>query len=65
MENLKRKVGTKEYTEALLRVREGVKERRVKRSAKRKVEAVSAPERFERGRGRRLRGRRRGGRRGG
>ncbi|KAE9381878.1 HEAT repeat protein-like protein [Stipitochalara longipes BDJ] len=49
MENLKRKVGTKEYTEALLRVREGVKERRVKRSAKRKVEAVSAPERFGEG----------------
>jgi U3 small nucleolar RNA-associated protein 20 len=49
MENLKRKVGTKVYTEALLRVREGVKERRVKRSAKRKVEAVSAPERFGEG----------------
>jgi U3 small nucleolar RNA-associated protein 20 len=49
MENLKRKVGTKEYTEALLRVREGVKERRVKRSAKRKVEAVSAPERYGEG----------------
>jgi U3 small nucleolar RNA-associated protein 20 len=46
MENIKRKVGTKEYSEALLRVREGVKERRVRRSAKRKVEAVSAPERF-------------------
>jgi U3 small nucleolar RNA-associated protein 20 len=37
------------YTEALLKVREGVKERRVKRSAKRKVEAVSAPERFGEG----------------
>jgi U3 small nucleolar RNA-associated protein 20 len=49
METLKRKVGTKEYTEALLRVREGVKERRVRRSAKRKVEAVSAPERFGEG----------------
>jgi U3 small nucleolar RNA-associated protein 20 len=49
MESLKRKVGAKAYTEALLKVREGVKERRVKRSAKRKVEAVSAPERFGEG----------------
>jgi U3 small nucleolar RNA-associated protein 20 len=49
MENLKRKVGTKEYTEAVLRVREGVKERRMNRSAKRKVEAVSAPERYGEG----------------
>jgi U3 small nucleolar RNA-associated protein 20 len=49
MEILKRNVGTKDYTEALFRVRERVKERRVKRSAKRKVEAVSAPERFGEG----------------
>lgn len=45
MENLKRKVGTKVYTEALLRVREGVRARREKRSAKRKIEAVREPER--------------------
>ena len=46
MESLKRKVGTKEYTEAVLKVREGVKERRMFRSSKRKIEAVSMPERF-------------------
>jgi U3 small nucleolar RNA-associated protein 20 len=46
MENLKRKVGTKEYTEAVLRVREGVKEKRMIRSSKRKIEAVSMPERY-------------------
>lgn len=45
MENLKRKVGTKVYTEALLRVREGVRARREKRSAKRKIDAVKEPER--------------------
>jgi len=46
METLKRKVGTKDYSEALLRIREGVKERRQARSGKRKIEAVSMPERF-------------------
>jgi len=45
MESLKRKMGTKGYTEAVLRVREGVKERREKRSAKRKIEAVKEPQR--------------------
>lgn len=46
MENLKRKCGTKEYTEALLRVREGVRSRREQRRGKRRIEAVSMPERF-------------------
>ncbi|RDL34785.1 ARM repeat-containing protein [Venustampulla echinocandica] len=45
MEGLKRKVGTKEYTEALLRVREGVRERREARRGKRRRDIVSAPER--------------------
>ncbi|TVY83370.1 U3 small nucleolar RNA-associated protein, partial [Lachnellula suecica] len=46
MEGLKRKVGTKEYTEALLRVREGVRGRREARRGKRRIEAVSMPERL-------------------
>jgi len=46
MESLKRKIGTQEYTEALLRVREGVKQRRHQRTVKRKVEAVAQPERW-------------------
>jgi U3 small nucleolar RNA-associated protein 20 len=49
MENLKRKVGTKEYTEALLRVREGVRKRREARRGKRRIEAVSMPERYGEG----------------
>ncbi|RAL64662.1 hypothetical protein DID88_001695 [Monilinia fructigena] len=46
LETLKRKVGTQDYSEALLKVREGVKERRAQRSGKRKIAAVSQPERF-------------------
>lgn len=46
MESLKRKTGTEAYTEALLRVREGVKARRTQRNAKRKVEAVAQPEKW-------------------
>ncbi|KAG9237509.1 HEAT repeat protein-like protein [Amylocarpus encephaloides] len=46
MEILKRKVGTKEYTEALLRVREGVRSRREARRGKRRRDAVVEPERF-------------------
>jgi U3 small nucleolar RNA-associated protein 20 len=46
METLKRKVGTKEYSEAILAVMKGVMERRNARSGKRKIEAVSAPERY-------------------
>lgn len=44
MESLKTKVGTKEYTEALVKVREGIKGKRQARSGKRKVEAVTHPE---------------------
>ncbi|TVY27908.1 U3 small nucleolar RNA-associated protein [Lachnellula hyalina] len=46
MESLKKKCGTKEYSEALLRVREGVRRRREMRRGKRRIEAVSMPERF-------------------
>ncbi|KAA8573257.1 hypothetical protein EYC84_003749 [Monilinia fructicola] len=46
LETLKRKVGTQDYSEALLKVREGVKERRAQRSGKRKIAAVSQPEKF-------------------
>jgi U3 small nucleolar RNA-associated protein 20 len=44
MNALKKKVGTKEFSEGLVRVRKGVKDRRTQRSAKRRIEAVSAPE---------------------
>jgi U3 small nucleolar RNA-associated protein 20 len=46
METLKRKFGTKDYSEAVLAVRKGVVERRNARSGKRKIDAVSAPERY-------------------
>ena len=44
MNTLKKKVGTKEFSEGLVRVRKGVRDRRTQRSAKRRIEAVSAPE---------------------
>ncbi|EDN98401.1 hypothetical protein SS1G_13259 [Sclerotinia sclerotiorum 1980 UF-70] len=46
LETLKKRVGTQEYSDALLKVREVVKERRAMRSGKRKIAAVSQPERF-------------------
>lgn len=46
MEQLKTTCGTSVYSEKLLKVRQGVKERREQRSSKRKIEAVSAPEKF-------------------
>jgi U3 small nucleolar RNA-associated protein 20 len=46
METLKRKVGTKEFTEAMLRVRKGVRERRDARRGKRRRDAVAEPARF-------------------
>lgn len=46
MEALKKKMGTQVYSEALLRVREGVRARREGRRAKRKIEAVKEPERY-------------------
>ncbi|PQE11527.1 hypothetical protein CJF31_00011053 [Rutstroemia sp. NJR-2017a BVV2] len=54
METLKRRVGTQAYSEALLKVREGVKERRAARSGKRRIEAVSQPERFGEGKRKKL-----------
>lgn len=45
MEQLKLKCGTSIYTEQLLKVRRGVRERREQRSSKRKIDAVTAPER--------------------
>lgn len=46
LEHLKRRVGTKEFTEAMVKVREGVKDKRQVRIAKRRVEAVAQPEKY-------------------
>ncbi|KAI1003796.1 U3 small nucleolar RNA-associated protein 20 [Podosphaera aphanis] len=46
MENLKKKLGNKVYSETLVEVRQGVKERRSARSIKRKIEAVVMPEKY-------------------
>jgi U3 small nucleolar RNA-associated protein 20 len=46
LESLKKKIGTKEFTEAMVRVREGVKARRYARSGKRRVEAIAQPEKY-------------------
>ncbi|EPE26171.1 ARM repeat-containing protein [Glarea lozoyensis ATCC 20868] len=46
LETLKRKVGTKEFTEAMLKVRQGVRERRDARRGKRRRDAVAEPARF-------------------
>ncbi|RDW78044.1 hypothetical protein BP5796_05896 [Coleophoma crateriformis] len=48
MQSLQDKVGVKEYTQAILEVRQGVKDRRMQRSSKRKIEAVAAPEKYGR-----------------
>ncbi|KAK1757929.1 small subunit processome component 20 [Echria macrotheca] len=48
METLQRRVGNEEYTKALLSVGEDVRERRQQRSSKRKIEAISAPEKYGR-----------------
>jgi len=45
METLKTKVGTKQYSTAILQVRKEISDRRMARSSKRKIEAVSQPER--------------------
>ncbi|KAI9739867.1 MAG: U3 snoRNP protein [Claussenomyces sp. TS43310] len=45
---LQTRCGTSEYTAQLLKVREGVKARRGQRSSKRRIEAVSAPEKYGR-----------------
>lgn len=48
MELLQRKLGSAEYTRALLAVGEDIRERRQQRSSKRKIEAVTAPEKYGR-----------------
>jgi U3 small nucleolar RNA-associated protein 20 len=45
---LQNKFGTAEYTAQLLQVRGGVKAKRAERSGKRKIEAITAPEKFGR-----------------
>jgi U3 small nucleolar RNA-associated protein 20 len=48
MELLQRKLGSAEYTKALLAVGEDIRERRQQRSSKRKIEAITAPEKYDR-----------------
>jgi len=48
MSILQNKCGTSIYTEQLLKIRKVVKEKRTQRSSKRKIEAVSAPEKYGR-----------------
>jgi len=48
MEVLQRRVGNEKYTKELLAVGEDVRERRQQRSSKRKIEAISAPEKYGR-----------------
>lgn len=54
MDVLQQKLGTSEYTKQLLAVGEDVRERRMARSSKRKVEAVTAPERYEKDKRRKM-----------
>lgn len=54
MDALQQKLGTSEYTKQLLAVGEDVRERRMARSSKRKVEAVTAPERYEKDKRRKM-----------
>ncbi|KAH8814931.1 HEAT repeat protein-like protein [Xylogone sp. PMI_703] len=46
MRSLQTKFGTTVYTQKLLKVRENVKERRMHRSSKRKIEAIAQPEKY-------------------
>ncbi|AEO66203.1 uncharacterized protein THITE_2114155 [Thermothielavioides terrestris NRRL 8126] len=48
METLQRRLGSAEYTKALLAVGEDIRERRQQRSSKRKIEALTAPEKYGR-----------------
>lgn len=48
METLQRRLGSAEYTKALLAVGEAIRERRQQRSSKRKIEAIAAPEKYGR-----------------
>lgn len=54
METLQQKLGTAEYTKQLLAVGENIRERRHARSSKRKVEAVTAPEKYGRDKKRKM-----------
>lgn len=45
---LQRKLGSSEYTRALLQVGEDIRERRYARASKRKIEAITAPEKYGR-----------------
>lgn len=48
MEILQRRLGSAEYTKALVAVGERIRERRQQRSSKRKIEALTAPEKYGR-----------------
>ncbi|KAK3309713.1 armadillo-type protein [Chaetomium strumarium] len=48
MGTLQRRLGSAEYTKALLAVGEHIRERRQQRSSKRKIEALTAPEKYGR-----------------
>ncbi|KAJ4296175.1 U3 snoRNP protein, partial [Collariella sp. IMI 366227] len=48
MENLQQRLGSAEYTKALLAVGERIRERREQRSSKRKIESMTAPEKYGR-----------------
>lgn len=54
MDELQKKLGTEEYTKQLLAVGEEMRERRMARNSKRKVEAVTAPERYEKDKRRKM-----------
>lgn len=54
MDAMQTKLGTAEYTRQLLAVGEDVRERRMARSSKRKVEAVTAPDRYEKDKRRKM-----------
>ncbi|CAN8099169.1 unnamed protein product [Discula destructiva] len=54
MDEMQKKLGTEEYTKQLLAVGEEMRERRMARNSKRRVEAVTAPERYEKDKRRKL-----------
>lgn len=54
MDTLQQKLGTAEYTKQLLAVGDDIRERRQARSSKRKVEAVTAPEKWGRDKQRKM-----------
>ncbi|TWU74535.1 U3 snoRNP protein [Metarhizium rileyi] len=48
MDSLQKKYGTAEYSKILVEIREEVRERRKQRSSKRKIEAITQPEKYGR-----------------